>query len=317
MAVHATLLVALGCWVLHIGTEAAGPQLIASTDSAPSATDLALVSTRLNLDEARPSTESLAMPQLAPQFEAPPAQFDPWQTAIDPIFNPLSGLDLSGYSESLAQTSSDDGGAAGKPGKGKGASFFGSVAYGKSFVFVLDVSGSMGDDLRYLAASEELLASIDELNEEQWFYVLLFSNATRAMYDMPLAQVGMVPANSVQKERLAQWLRSVNPTGGTDPREALASAIALRPDAIFLLSDGEFRGSPGQNFGNRMAAIAQISTQTINLVAATNVNKTPIHTIAFVDPIGQAAMQRLAEISGGTYRFVPNARAFRSALSKQ
>ena len=42
------------------------------------------------------------------------------------------------------------------------------------------------------------------------------------------------------KNQLLAWLRLIEPDGGTDPRPAMKQAISLKPDAVFLLSDGEF-----------------------------------------------------------------------------
>jgi hypothetical protein len=308
MAVHATLLVALGLWVMGSSGEALRPNLEASM--AASVDQL----------ELTPAAESFSLADV----EAAPVEFvsaasDPAELIPKPdalltpdlaIGDPLAGLDLFG----LGESTSGSGDGAGRPGNGRSASFFGSTAYGKSFVFVLDVSGSMGDDYRYAAASAELRSSINQLNDEQWFSVILFSSGPRAMFDTPLDKLEMLPGAEDQKTRLSDWLKRIRPAGGTDPRQALLSAIALKPDAIFLLSDGEFRGAPSTSPQFRGLATAQVSAQTIELVSRVNRDGVPIHTIAFVDPIGQTTMQQLAEMTGGSYRFVSGAEVFGAAM---
>jgi hypothetical protein len=176
------------------------------------------------------------------------------------------------------------------------ARFFGSVAYGNRFVFVLDVSGSMGDDNRYRAAASELIYSISQLRSDQHFAVLLFSNRMRTMLDVHPSRLELVPATDRHKKQLEYWLASIRPNGWTDPRGALVAAIHLEPDAIFLLSDGQFR----------LANQPELGPAALALVQAENRNRIPIHTVAFVDLRSRATLQMMAAATGGSFRFVAN-----------
>ena len=94
------------------------------------------------------------------------------------------------------------------------------------------------------------------------------------------------PADSRNKDQLVSWLRLVDPDGGTDPRSALRQAIALRPEAIFLLSDGEFPAG------------------TVETVAHVNTHRVPIHC---VDLSGEGGdhLRKIARESGGQYAARP------------
>jgi hypothetical protein len=90
---------------------------------------------------------------------------------------------------------------------GTTAEFFGTLARGDRFIYVLDKSGSMssggggeGSPLnRYQRALQELLASIDKLTEDQYFCVILFSNTNRHMQERGRRRPQMLPATVENK----------------------------------------------------------------------------------------------------------------------
>lgn len=49
------------------------------------------------------------------------------------------------------------------------------------------------------------------------------------------------------KKGYLEWIDSVQPSGGTDPSEALAEALRLKPSVIFLLTDGQFESASTLN----------------------------------------------------------------------
>jgi hypothetical protein len=190
---------------------------------------------------------------------------------------------------------------------GTRAEFFGTVARGDRFVYILDRSGSMKNDLgggsRFRAAVKELLASIGKLTEEQQFCVVLFSNDFEYMGDGDGDIPVMFRATSRNKGALKSWLAKAQPGGGTDPRGALRAGLALNPSGLFLLSDGAFNGGP--------TPVVEGLPMEQNLSAAEvveryNFCRAPVHTIAFIDKTSQPRMQELAKITGGEHRFVGN-----------
>lgn len=182
---------------------------------------------------------------------------------------------------------------------GKQASFFGTVAEGDTFVYVLDMSGSMNGP-RFVRACGELVDSVQGLREKQQFYVLRFNNTYRRMFDDETVPEGAVPATAENKRRLRRWLSKIQAGGGTDPREALRIGLALQPSALFLLSDGQFnldksRSGPRLRHGD---------TTPAELVGKRAPKKIPIHTFAFESQGAVATMQELANRTGGEYRFI-------------
>ena len=119
-------------------------------------------------------------------------------------------------------------------------SFFGLEAYGRRFAYVLDRSGSMGDpDNKPLeAAKQELLTSLARLGDIHQFFII-FYNEEPAVFNPGGAGRQAVFADEVTKNSARRFVERVQAHGGTRHYEALAKAIALRPDVIFVLTDGE------------------------------------------------------------------------------
>ncbi|MDR0534577.1 MAG: VWA domain-containing protein [Verrucomicrobiales bacterium] len=129
-----------------------------------------------------------------------------------------------------------------KPVVGKN-SFFGLRAEGKVIVFIIDVSGSMyektGTATRMARVFHELEQTVWSLAPDQKFNIVLF--ATRAV---PLAST---PINATEdnKQRASDWLNSDVDCGGTtNMGEGLALALAMKPEMILLLTDGEADSGP-------------------------------------------------------------------------
>lgn len=177
-------------------------------------------------------------------------------------------------------------------------SFFGIEVSGHEFVYVLDMSNSMRGR-RFDRAIGELIRSIEELGPNQRFYVLLFSTQTLQMFGASDYTPKSVAATVENKLLLAEWLRTAYDGGGTDPREALNVAMRMNPNAVFMLSDGEFNGKKNQ----KMKKLFGPNSDAFSIVAAAP-NRPPIHAIAFEDRVSQENMKRLASMTDGQFRFV-------------
>ena len=158
-------------------------------------------------------------------------------------------------------------------------SFFGLRARGQFFVFVVDQSGSMIDDDRLTRAKIELLRTIFALQPPQRFEVIFYNEEATPMPGGPQPR----PADLKNKNQLTSWMHLIGPDGGTDPRCAMAQALALQPDAVFLLSDGEFPDG------------------TVERARQAQPRKVPIHCVDMTG--GQAGnhLLRIARDSGGQY----------------
>ena len=112
-------------------------------------------------------------------------------------------------------------------------------------------------------------------------------------------QKDLLPATDANRTKLRRWMSSIALGSDTFPAGAMLRALQLKPDAVFLLSDGEFNDA------------------TARLLRARNHRRDengdfqaiiPVHTIGFHSRVCQASLKPLAEENGGTYRFVPNPR---------
>lgn len=119
-------------------------------------------------------------------------------------------------------------------------SFFGLEAHGRRFVYVLDRSGSMGepDNKPLAAAKKEVLASLSRLDGVHQFFVI-FYNEDPVVFNPTGGGRQLVFADEQNKRSARRFIESVQAFGGTRHNEALLKAVALRPDVLFLLTDGE------------------------------------------------------------------------------
>ena len=204
--------------------------------------------------------------------------------------------------------------------KNKSIKFFGAEAYGNRFVFVLDISSSMAarNGQRLERATRELVGSINQLNSEQDFSVILYSNHALPMF-VKKNEAVMRQATPANKQAAINWLRhQVRPQGGTMPARALQIAGNLKPDAVFFLSDGEFLYGHGANLDSPLNSFFQSFGTARKVmppsggvmldpkaVLAEYPQETIVHTIAFESVSSGPLMERIAKQKGGQYRFIP------------
>ncbi|HWB14245.1 MAG TPA: hypothetical protein VG826_33770 [Pirellulales bacterium] len=222
---------------------------------------------------------------------------DPFAPAEDPVVH--DAIQVASMETSLVSAhDSSETTPIEKPNSAEGASFFGTLAQGNQFVYLVDTSPSMNigrgrgasDVSRLIRALAELRASIERLSPDQSFYVILFNGQTRRMFDEQSVAPRALPATPEHKRRLNDWLSTVRTGESTDPRRALQLGLNMHASAIFLLSDGIF----------------DVPEATVlEFIQRHNHNRTPIHTIAYEDERSCRTMLRIADWTGGEYRFVP------------
>ena len=161
--------------------------------------------------------------------------------------------------------------------------FFQTTVEADSVAYVVDYSSSMSGQ-RFQRAIEELKRSIGRLKPGQEFYVAFFNQGPLPMFNEP--PTSLHAATPRVLARLATWLNSISSQGGTQPEGALQIAGHLKPDVVYLLSDGEFN---------------PISAATMRMFRAHGIK---VHTIAFESSSGAHLLKQIAEQTGGTYRFV-------------
>jgi hypothetical protein len=169
--------------------------------------------------------------------------------------------------------------------------FFGTGTSGKKFVFVVDNSNSMTNG-KFQTALRELEETVANLTEEHEFYVIFFSDTAYPMFH-PKPAKALVPATAENKERLADWLYGVEMCLKTRGEAAMAAAIMLNPDVIYVLGDGAFTDNTEQR------------------MTAPHNRKIVVNTLGMqVNGKGAGQLKAIAQANNGTYRDVaaaPNA----------
>lgn len=159
--------------------------------------------------------------------------------------------------------------------------FFASGGNAYSVVYLVDRSGSMIDTIEPL--KREIKRSLGELQPMQKFHVIFFSSGEPA--EGPAK--GLIWATDRNKKQNYDFIDTVEARGQTDPRWAMQRALALKPDLVYLLTDGVFSSDIAEK-----------------IIEWAKLHKVKVNTIAYVMESGGSVLRRIAEETGGVYRFV-------------
>jgi hypothetical protein len=281
MIVHLVILITLGLMGSAPKTDTRGGIVL---EASVAKLDDLLHSEAARIDLMKPETIDAGRPVGMPDPVVFPPQLHPQPNltygGLQPpkYFGPPTGTGGPG-----ADMPPGEGPAHTKPGDGNGATFFDIPATGRKIAFVVDTSGSMFDNERYLRCRSELIESLRTLKPKQYYYIVLFSDRLFPMPGRRLTEA--TPGNLY---RTIAWLNGADPTGTTEPLPALRQALQQRPDAIFLLTDGSFEDGT-------LEKILKLQTSS---------KKVPIHTIAFEGQDGEETLQAISRATGGKYRYV-------------
>ena len=149
----------------------------------------------------------------------------------------------------------------------------------KRVVFLIDKSGSMFDFFDHLRV--HLAQVVTDMEPYQKFELIFFDEGAEAW------QGRLVGASGGRKRAARQFMNGIRTDGRTKPDKAIRMALALKPDLMFILSDGEF------------------DTKVVDLIAKLNKGrKTQINTLyAHEQEGGQADnLRRIAQENRGQYR---------------
>jgi hypothetical protein len=172
-------------------------------------------------------------------------------------------------------------------GNGSASQFFELSTAGTKVVYVLDGSGSMTEPhsearTRLERVKMELVRSIGGLPDEMEFFVIFFNRVA-----VPMPAEKLQPATLGNKRKYLEWCVKVRGGGGTDPGDALKKALELKPDVIYLLTDGVFKDDAVRD-------VTKLNTRGVS-----------IHTFCFGDASGESVLKEIARKNGGTYKFIP------------
>ena len=170
-------------------------------------------------------------------------------------------------------------------GFGSGASFFGTGAKGERICFLVDNSISMGGG-RLETALVELERSIRRLAPSQKFFIIFYSDTAYPLF-YPESAEEMVEATGENKRKVEAWLKTIEMCNFTNGRDAIAMALEMEPDLVYILGDGAFTDGSDN-------ALAKMKLPGIT-----------IHTLGMhVKPIDVRHFAAMAAAHGGTYKDV-------------
>lgn len=250
------------------------------------------------------------------QTSSPKIEFESFEVAITPNemvveIDLLSDVgqdqSVSDLAESIAPSLNPGGGSltsidvsngSAGAGSGEGASFFGLEAQGRRFAYIVDVSGSMnaptgdGESTRWDLTRAEILRSINGLEENIDFYVVLYSSVPYPLF----GNTQWIRADTSNKRSAGSALFGIAPAGGTKPVPAFSQVFSLdpEPDAIYFMTDG------------------LIGTQAPAEIRGMNrKNRIPIHCILFGNlgnnndaKAAKNMLSNIAKYSGGKFTHI-------------
>ena len=175
------------------------------------------------------------------------------------------------------------------PGGSTSTGFFGIEARGRKFVYVLDRSASMAVEggVPLDTAKRELVRSLDSLGGSQQFHLVFYNQ--RVTVFAPGSHRGRpIFADDETKAAARRFIEGIRADGGTRHHEALATALRLRPDVVFLLTDADAGDDLAADEAARLAR---------------DLGSTTLHVVQFAtgEEVRSPRLERLALGSGGRY----------------
>jgi hypothetical protein len=197
-------------------------------------------------------------------------------------------------------------GSEGAAGSGDGPTHtdvFGLAAEGTRFVYVFDRSESMNSVLTYTsegepvysitpleAAKAELLKSLKDLDRRHRFHIVFYNNEPW-LFDPGQSPSRMVVASRENKRRASLFVHSVYGHGNTNHIKPLELALRMKPDVIFVLTDGEAKDDPTDY---ELAKLHKL-----------NDGATRINVVQFCYSLRtRSSLVRLANENGGQHKFI-------------
>jgi von Willebrand factor type A domain len=279
---HAVILVGLA---LGVTKGIQSDNVVVSVSNATySPDDVVELNSDFSIKSAPPVSEE-SLPSIA---ESEFASAAPIQIELPVIEQELGANNASLQGELAKATARDSLKKKGLSLNGSGSSFFGIESTGEKFVFIVDSSRSM-EGKRWEHANKELFRSIAELGPDQKFFVICFDFAARPAFDLLPSNIKFLSSSNNSRRRIRQWIQGLGLGSNTRPAEALRLALALQPDAIYLLSDGEL-----EDDSYEMLAL-------INHDVSTGKAIVPIHTISLYSTSGRELLELIASNNGGKF----------------
>jgi hypothetical protein len=161
-------------------------------------------------------------------------------------------------------------------------------ARGKTVVYVIDRSMSMGQQGALERAKKELLTSLDLLPPTARFQVIAYNRSAQPLRLGGRAE--LVSATPGNVRQAATQIEVLPAEGSTEHVAALKRALALQPDVIYFLTDAD-----------------DLRLEQIRQLTRYNQGRTAIHAIELRlrrRGAGDSALPLLAQANRGIYRVV-------------
>jgi hypothetical protein len=207
-----------------------------------------------------------------------------------PPLVPLFSKQLSGGK--TRAVSASDGAREGNPGvKEPGAStisFFQISSRGRTVVYVIDRSASMGLNGGLALAKRELRISIERLPPSTRFQLIAYNRFTEPVRIG--GQISLLSADWENKSRVLRTIEDLRAEGGTDHLAALKRALIYQPEDIFFFTDAD-----------------DLTDAQIQIVTNLNRGRTAIHCLECKSYKGTGAntpLQILAAKNHGVFQAV-------------
>jgi len=291
LLLHVGIVLGLSSIIISAVTK---PQILSIVSAAVEADNvlteapMEMISELEETSDAAPSTPNLNMSDMVTDIALPSLRVD---VGTSPIKESSASSSVLGAASEMAHAMSGSKMVA-------GAEFFGVKATGNTFVYIVDSSPSMRRDGAFEKAKQEMMRSLTSMKPKQRYFISFFGKEIDPMTSKSGA-VEKFPVYA-KPENISQtidWMRQVQvQKEGWPPNEALAQAIAMQPDGIFLLFDGDTKVD--------VAKFLRRENRTDDILSA-GAPKVAIHVIHFFQDEFQKQMKQVAEENGGTYRFVP------------
>lgn len=177
---------------------------------------------------------------------------------------------------------------------------------GMDYVFLLDISGSMGNDSKLIMSKNSVEAFVQELSDADRFEVMTFNVSPNTLFGQ------LRPANDEMKASAREFMRSQQARGGTVLTPAMETAYKYgNPDRtlnVVILSDG---------------MTEQKERQTLLQLIGSRPRNSRVFCIGVGNEVNRPLLEQLAEDSGGLAAFISRgdnfkrqAKAFRRKLMR-
>jgi hypothetical protein len=193
---------------------------------------------------------------------------------------------------------------AGKGGAGS-TSVFSLTGEGSRFVYVFDRSESMNSvftlyrrheivhqETPLALAKAELLRSLERLHEEQQFQIVFYNHEPRLFGSGYYGDHRLYPASEENRRLAGEFVTAIPGEGNTNHWAALQASFPLKPDVVFLITDGEAKDDPSLHQVESMARFCLRRQIQVNVIHFSNQSR-PHSTLI-----------RLADETGGQHLFL-------------